>query len=102
MPEVNRCAVLEAADQRAERREALALVWARDEGQAEAAVEFLAHAVWPYWYRFHVAEVRCLPCTDSCPLRSEAPEVLASARRERWSWVLVAPGTDLGAVASCT
>lgn len=85
-----------------QRRDAVALVWAVDEYKLAEAVDHLRRGLWPYWYLFRVGEVRQLPLGASCPLRKDDPSVLASARRERWVWVLVAPGTDLEAVVSCT
>lgn len=84
-----------------EAREVVAVVWAVDEKQASMAVEFLRHELWSYWYLFRIADVRELPFGGRCPLCEDDPVVLASMRRERWTWVLVPLGIDFGAVASC-
>lgn len=82
--------------------ETLALVWAADEKQAAEAEEYLRHRLWAYWFRYRITEVRRLPLGGPCPLNRDVPAVLASATGQLWTWVLVAPGTDLRAVASCT
>ena len=94
--------VLDAASQSTASREVLALVWAANDRQAAEAEEFLRHRLWPYWFCFRIKEVRELPLGGQCPLRREVTSVLASAGGQLWTWVLVAPETDLEAVASCT
>jgi hypothetical protein len=83
-------------------REVLAVVWADNEKQVEAAVDFLRHDLWPFYYLYRVVGVRYLPHTCSCPLRRDEQAVLASTWRERWAWVLVPPGTECEAVVSST
>lgn len=82
-------------------QEALVLLWAEDEAQAKAAVEVLCHGLWPYYYLFHVVEVRRISVGGPCPLRTGESPALASMRRERFAWVLVPPGTQVEAVISC-
>lgn len=79
-------------------REAVAVVWAEDDKQAEAAIDFLRHGLWPYYYRFHITAVHHLPHTGACPLKPGRPDVLAAQWRERWAWILLPPHTDLEAV----
>jgi hypothetical protein len=81
-------------------RDVLAVIWAQNDEQAGAAVEFLRHALWPYYFLFQIREVRQLPRSEQCPLHDGEPPVFASMVRERWAWVLVPPGTDPAAVAS--
>lgn len=83
-------------------RDVLAVLWAQNDEQAEVAIDVLRHALWPYYYLFRIAEVRQLPRSSQCPLRHEEPLVLASMLRERWTWVLVPPGTEIEAVVPCT
>lgn len=81
-------------------RDVLAVIWAQDDEQADAAIEVLRHALWPYYFLFQILDVRQLPRTEQCPLHDGEQLVLASMLRERWAWVLVPPGTDPTAVAS--
>ncbi len=82
-------------------QDVMALVWAQDEQQAEAAEDALRHALWPYYFLFRIVETRRVALGGSCPWSDEASPVLESMLRERWGWVLVAPGTPVEAVAAC-
>lgn len=81
-------------------RDTLALVWAQDGDQAEIAIDALLHALWPFYYLFHITEVRVLTLGGACPLRDGIAPVLSAKVTARFAWVLVPPGTAVEAVAS--